>query len=101
MKDLPKVFANEVKEGSGNNSEYSYERHEESSHRLNEDNRTIEQKLHSIFSNEHYIYKIKVAIIRNGRQENKTLIGYNKNAIITYENEQIPISEIQDIYLLQ
>ena len=98
MKDLPKVFENPINEERGNNKTYSYQ-HEELKKPL--DNRPIDQKLNTIFSSEHYIYKIKVAIIRDGKQENKTLIGRNKDTLITLENEQIPIKDIQDIYLIQ
>ena len=100
MKDLPKVFENPINEDSGNNKTYSYQTHEEEIKRPL-DNRPIDQKINSIFSSDHYIYKIKVAIIRDGKQENKILIGRNKDTIITLENEQIPIKDIQDIYLIQ
>lgn len=99
MDKLPKVFAAEVKEGAGNNRSYSYEKHNDDRSIKTIDDKTIEQKVHAIFSSENYIYKANVIIIRNSKKESKRLIGFNQKYVITYDNEQIPISEIEDIYL--
>lgn len=99
MNELPKVFAGPVQDGAGNNRSCAYEKHEDKVE-SSKDDRTIEQKIHAIFSSDHYIYKINVAIIRQGKKEEKRLVGYNRNYLITYDNEQIPIQDIQDIYLI-
>ena len=95
MKELPKVFKNNINKDFKNNSNvfYSSERNIEE----NIDNRNVLQKINDIFSSPNYVYKANVEIVLKDKTVNKRIIGRNKNYIITMDNELIPITDIVDI----
>lgn len=95
MKELPKVFQNNINKDFKNNSNvfYSSERNIEE----NIDNRNVLQKINDIFSSPNYVYKANVEIVLKDKTVNKRIIGRNKNYIITMDNELIPITDIVDI----
>ena len=101
-KKLPKVFANNAKKEFNNNEKVFYskdgETREVSPKKHNDKN--IYQKLNEIFSSERYVYKADVEIkTRSGNKKTK-LIGQNNTHVITIDNELIPITDIDDINLL-
>lgn len=98
MSELPKVFANKVDKDIGNNSTYSYGEKKENKSITNS-NLTVEQKIRGIFNSPNYVYKAEVIIEMNGSKLSKSLIGYNKEYLITFDDEKIPIQKIEDIYL--
>ncbi len=95
MKELPKVFQNNINKDFKNNSNvfYSSERNIEE----NIDNRNVLQKINDIFSSPNYVYKANAEIVLKDKTVNKRIIGRNKNYIITMDNELIPITDIVDI----
>ena len=95
MKELPKIFHNNINKDFKNNSNvfYSSERNKEE----NIDNRNVLQKINDIFSSPNYVYKANVEIVLKDKTVNKRIIGRNKNYIITMDNELIPVSDIIDI----
>lgn len=95
MKELPKVFHNNVNKDFKNNSNvfYSSERNKEE----NIDARNVLQKINDIFSSPNYVYKANVEIVLKDKTVNKRIIGRNKNYIITMDNELIPVTDIVDI----
>ncbi len=99
MSELPKVFVNKLEKDVGNNKTYSYDKSEDintSQDRKSEI--TIYQKIKDIFNSPKYVYKADVVVEYDGMKHDKELIGYNRDYIITLNDEKIPISKIDDIY---
>lgn len=99
MKDLPKVFQNNVDKKFNNNSSVYYSSNDTRSLNSGEtkDNRTILQKINEIFSSPNYVYKANVEISLKDKKVTKRIIGRNKDFLITMDNTLIPISDIVDI----
>lgn len=98
MKDLPKVFHNNINKEFSNNKKVFY-----SSNRIyNEmeektDPKNVIQKINDIFASPNYVYKANVEITLKDKKITKRIIGRNKNYIITMDNTLIPITDIVDI----
>ena len=95
MKDLPKVFKNNLDKKFDNNRSVYY-----SSNKNKEevrDSRTVLQKINDIFASPNYVYKANVEITLKDKKVTKRIIGRNKNYIITMDNMLIPIEDIVDI----
>lgn len=99
MKDLPKVFQNNVDKKFNNNSSVYYSSNDNRSSKIEEvkDNRTILQKINEIFSSPNYVYKANVEITLKDKKVTKRIIGRNKDFLITMDNTLIPIRDIIDI----
>ena len=99
MKDLPKVFQNNVDKKFNNNSSVYYSSNDNRSLNIEEvkDNRTILQKINEIFSSPNYVYKANVEISLKDKKVTKRIIGRNKDFLITMDNTLIPISDIVNI----
>ena len=97
MKDLPKVFHNEINKKINNNESIFYSSGKKETINEAKDSKTILQKLNEIFSSPNYVYKSNVVITLKDKKVNKKIIGRNKDFIITMDNEQIKISDIIDI----
>lgn len=99
MKDLPKVFQNNVDKRFNNNSNVYYSSNDNRSLNIEEvkDNRTILQKINEIFSSPNYVYKANVEISLKDKKVTKRIIGRNKDFLITMDNTLIPIRDIVDI----
>ena len=99
MKDLPKVFQNNIDKKFNNNSSVYYSSNDNRSINKEEvkDNRTILQKINEIFSSPNYVYKANVEISLKDKKVTKRIIGRNKYFLITMDNTLIPISDIVDI----
>ena len=99
MKDLPKVFQNNIDKKFNNNNSVYYSSNDNRSLNKEEikDNRTILQKINEIFSSPNYVYKANVEITLKDKKVTKRIIGRNKDFIITMDNTLIPISDIVDI----
>ena len=99
MKDLPKVFQNNVDKKFNNNSSVYYSSNDNRSLNKEEvkDNRTILQKINEIFSSPNYVYKANVEISLKDKKVTKRIIWRNKDFLITMDNMLIPIRDIVDI----
>ena len=96
MKDLPKVFHNNIdKKFNNNNNVYYSNRNSEKEKNIN--NKNIIQKINDIFTSPNYVYKANVEITLKDKKVIKRIIGRNKDFIITMDNTLIPISDIIDI----
>ena len=62
------------------------------------DGRSIEKKIDDIFNSADYVYKADVHIVTDNQILDKRVVARNKNNLITFDNEYIPISIIRDIY---
>ena len=96
MKDLPKVFQNNVNKEFKNNNNVFYSRNSAIQNEV-KDSKTILQKINDIFSSPNYVYKANVEITLKDKKITKRIIGRNKNYIITMDNMLIPITDIVDI----
>lgn len=96
MKDLPKVFRNNIDKKFYNNRNVYYSSNNDDVTEI-KDNKTILQKINDIFSSPNYVYKANVEITLKDKKVTKRIIGRNKDYIITMDNVLIPISDIIDI----
>jgi len=99
MKDLPKVFHNNVNKKFNNNSNVFYSCNDNRNLKNDDvyDKKNVLQKINEIFSSPNYIYKANVEITLKDKKITKRIIGRNKNYIITMDNMLIPINDILDI----
>ena len=96
MKDLPKVFRNNIDKKFNNNSSIYYSSRSSNIEEV-KDNRTVLQKINEIFSSPNYVYKANVEITLKDKKVTKRIIGRNKDFIITMNNTLIPVNDIIDI----
>ncbi len=100
-KELPKMYQNKIKKDFSNIQKVFSTLYEERT-TLEEkpsDMYTVEQKIYNIFKSPTYIYKMDVIIVTNEGKKEKRIIGKNKDNLITFDNEYIPINTIKDIYI--
>lgn len=98
-KDLPKVYGLNVDHDT--NSRMAYTKSNEEIIKKEEKEvfkKPINQKIKDLFNSTNYIYKIDAVIELKDKTVTKRLIGRTSDYLITIDNEQIPISEILDIY---
>lgn len=113
-KELPGVFKNPIEHEVKNNKEVFYMSKEQeidsevrdSSFQSMEEKykekligNDIPRKINDIFSSPKYVYKADVEIKLKDGIVVKKIIGKNRNALITIDNELIQIDEIEDIRL--
>ena len=98
MKELPKVFHNDINKTFNNNRNVYYSQNEyDNMKETIKDNKSVYQKINEIFSSPNYVYKANVEITLKNNVIVKRIIGRNKNYIITMDNSLIPIEDIIDI----
>lgn len=94
------MFANQIDKKFENNC--TYYKTDDSAKELiitqKKDTKSVEQKIKQIFASPRYIYRAQVEIVFPDKKVIKKIIGRNEENLITIENEQIKISDIQDIY---
>ncbi|MBP3766614.1 MAG: hypothetical protein J6G98_05480 [Bacilli bacterium] len=95
-KKLPSLFQNKIDKKLNNNEVY-YVSNKESIPKFSKNE--IEKKINDIFSSSSYIYRVNTIITLKSGVIEKKIIGKNKNALITIDNELIPIDDIIDISL--
>lgn len=90
-KELPKIFQNKISKDS--NVRVKYSKYEE---KYDEDI-NINQKIQTIFNNMNYVYKMDTIITLSNEIKTVTIVGRNKDSLITIDGEIIPIKDIKDI----
>ena len=100
MKELPKVFHNQINKSFNNNEKVFYSKAENKDEEVI-DKRNVLQKINDIFSSPSYVYKANVEITLKDKKITKRIIGRNKDYIITMDNDLIPIIDIVDIKSLK
>lgn len=95
MKELPRVYPGKVRDNLQNTQEIFYG----SDRGVNkkQDSLTIIRKINNIFASSSHVYKSKVKITINGREEEKVIVGKNSTSLITMDGELINITQIEDI----
>ena len=94
MKDLPRVFANKIDDNinKSQNLFYGSDRYIEK-----KDNINVENKINSIFTDKHHVYKSMVKITTRDGIVEKEIVGKTSNSLITLKGELIKINDIIDI----
>ncbi|MBS7020752.1 MAG: hypothetical protein KH135_02625 [Firmicutes bacterium] len=109
-KKLPEVFKNKIEKKLNNNEHVYYSSGERSDSKeekkepqktsmvANLKNKTVNQKIQTIFSSPTYVYKADVEVVlKDGTRMVKKVIGKNNQHLITMDNELIAIDTIEDI----
>jgi len=94
----PSVFANKIDHKINNNEQvyttFNTVKKEEVFEKVD-----VRKKLKDIFNSPKYVYKADTIIKTTEKTLEKTIVGMNKNELLTIDNEKIKISDIIDIEL--
>ena len=100
-KKLPNIFVNKNTGIVKNNEEFYYGKDNINNETKIIDNNMkdilIRKKIDDIFNSSSFIYKAKVIITTQDNDKEYTLIGRDKNKLLTIDNETILISDVLDI----
>lgn len=100
-KKLPNIFVNKNTGIVKNNEEFYYGKDNISNETKIIDNNMkdilIRKKIDDIFNSSSFIYKARVIITTKDNDKEYTLIGRDKNKLLTIDNETILISDVLDI----
>lgn len=100
-KKLPNIFVNKNTGIVKNNEEFYYGKDNINNETKIIDNNMkdilIRKKIDDIFNSSSFIYKARVIITTKGNDKEYTLIGRDKNKLLTIDNETILISDVLDI----
>ena len=101
-KRLPKVFKKDVSKEHITNIKMATASSKKAVNKKKNNtnnNLTVEEKIKKLFKSSRYVFNIGV-IIKTAKKEYDTkIIGKVKNSLITFENDEIPIIEIEDIII--
>ena len=93
----PSVFANKI-DHKLNNNEQVFTSFRDYKNELVE-TVDVRKKLNDIFNSPKYVYKADVVIKTKNEIIEKTIVGMNKNEILTFDNKKIKIEDVIDINL--
>ena len=100
-KKLPNIFVNKNTGIVKNNEEFYYGKDNINNETKIIDNNMkdilIRKKIDDIFNSSSFIYKARVIITTKDSDKEYTLIGRDKNKLLTIDNETILISDVLDI----
>ena len=100
-KKLPNIFVNKNTGIVKNNEEFYYGKDNINNETKIIDNNMkdilIRKKIDDIFNSSSFIYKARVIITTKDNYKEYTLIGRDKNKLLTIDNETILISDVLDI----
>jgi hypothetical protein len=100
-KKLPGVFANEINVHNNEEVFYSANRSAEnvSEEKEVKKNASLDvlSKINHMFSSPKFVYKINAKITTNDETKEYTIVGKNRSALITLDNQTIMIADIKDI----
>ena len=96
----PSVFVNKIEHDLKNNEKvFSSYGKESVEFRSDLSEKDVRKKLYDIFNSPKYVYKADTIIKTNKGILEKTIVGMNKDKLLTMDNETINISDILDINL--
>lgn len=99
-KKLPKIFKKEVsKEHMNNEKIYQTSNNKEEIRSYKSNNLTVEEKIKKLFKSSRYVFNIGVIIKTKKKDYDTKVIGKIKNSLITEDDVEIPIVEIEDIII--
>ena len=91
---LPKIFKKDITKDHINNTKTV-----SINKKINSDNLSVEDKIKKLFKSTRYVFNIGVIIKTKNKEYDTKIIGKVKNSVITYDNDIIPIVEIEDIII--
>ena len=94
-KELPRVYVNNISKKFKNAQETFYENEENRSYKLSLSE--IMKKINDIFKSPNHVYKSKVIITINGKEEEKVIVGKRNDSNFTLDGVVININSISDI----
>ena len=97
MEDLPKIYQMK-KDKHFNNNKEGYMSNMRDDHNEVLSIIDIRKKINNILSSNNFIYRTKANIVIGNKTIEQQIIGIYNNNLVTIDNEQIPISSINDIY---
>ena len=95
---LPEIFKKNITKDHINNTKFT-SINKNVTKTSNYDNLSVEEKIKKLFKSTKYVFNIGVIIKTNKKEYDTKIIGKVKNSLITYENDIIPIVEIEDIII--
>lgn len=98
----PELFVNKIDKELRNNDNVFYSKNEIKEKKITKKNtdKSVIQKINTIFSSPNYVYKANVKIKFKDKEEVKKIVGKNRTHLITMDNELIPINTIIDIEIV-
>ncbi len=98
MKNLPKIYQNQITKNIKNNKTvYRFKNEDTTNPPLKEKSKSIKDTLDEIFNGIGYAYNIPVMIKTSTKTYDTTLVARTENNIVTIDNELISIKEINSI----
>ena len=94
-KRLPNVYANPIDKKLQNVQEMYYGGDRGANKKV--DQKSVEQKINSIFSSKEFVYKSHVRITTSNGIKNCIVVGKTERSLLTMDNETIAIASIIDI----
>jgi len=94
LKELPKVFANEIDKDINNTQELFYGGIRSIK---KTDGESIIKKINNIFSSPNHVYKSKVKITYKDKEEENVIVGKTNTHLITIDGALLKIIDIVDI----
>lgn len=100
-KKLPKIFKKDISKEHINNEKIYYTNNlkEEVKYSKEDNQLTVEEKIKKLFKSSRYIFNIGVIIKTKKKDYDTKIIGKIKNSLITEDEDEIPIVEIEDIII--
>ena len=92
----PSVFVNKI-DHKLNNNEKVFTSYKEAEENFDIKNVDVRKKLREIFNSPRYVYKAETIIKTNNGTIEKTIVGMNKDKLLTMDNDFINIDDIIDI----
>ena len=99
---LPKIFKKDISKDHIHNTKSIYANTKNDTKitkNASYDDLTVEDKIKKLFRSTKYVFNIRVIIKTAKKDYDTKIIGKVKNSLITYENDIIPIVEIEDIII--
>lgn len=100
-KKLPKIFKKDISKEHINNEKiyYTSNTKEEIKYDVSDNKLTVEEKIKKLFKSSRYVFNIGVIIKTKKKDYDTKIIGKIKNSLITEDDIEIPIIEIEDIII--
>lgn len=100
-KKLPKIFKKDVSKEHINNEKIYYTSNIKKEIKIDKEDKllTVEEKIKKLFKSSRYVFNIGVIIKTKKKDYDTKVIGKIKNSLITEDDIEIPIVEIEDIII--
>ena len=98
--DKAKMYQNRVNKVFHNNKEiYMTSDNDDNNYNIIFTSNELRKKINDIINSSSFIYSKLVHIVINGKVVLKKIVGIHGDNLVTINNEYIPLSNIEDIYV--